>query len=103
MNETTTTPNPQAQRACLAWISDPGHAWLAVSLDEFPQALEFASSYSYRGNKNEDFPAGIVFLEEDVDAFTFMRRYDIETTHIENTHFDSEDHFIRNLPSARKN
>jgi hypothetical protein len=98
MNDTTT----RAQQACLAWISDPGHAWLAVSLDSehgFPKAIDFASEYSYLDITGDNF-AGIVFLEEDNDAPFFIMYYGIEPDVL--THdFDDTDHFIRNLPSAR--
>ena len=94
------TTNTRAQRACIAWISDPGHAWLAVSLDDehgFPRAKEYASSYSYYDITGDNF-AGILFLEEDSDAARFVRDYGINLNLVEQRHFDDDDHFIRKLP-----
>jgi len=88
--------NAQAQDACLAWITDPGHSWLAVSLDNkngFPEAANFASMYSYY-----DMTAAIIFLEEDCDAAEFIEKYgiDFKTIHIQE--YENQDHFVRRLP-----
>jgi len=99
MNDITT----RAQQACLAWISDPGHAWLAVSLDDehgLPKAMEFASEYSYYDITGDNF-AGIVFLEEDNDAPSFIKHYGIDLSAVQTHNFDDDDHFIRTLPSAK--
>ena len=74
--------------------TDPGHAWLEVSLTEYPEARQFASNYSYTTN-------GIVYLEEDCDAPAFLnsltdagKNYRIEAR-------DSDkDHWIRGLQRA---
>lgn len=68
--------------------SDPGHAWLAVSLDDiYSVGLEPGnfSQYSYRN-------MGFLFLEEDCDAEIFLREwkdvfgdYTIEHVFQENT------------------
>ena len=84
----------------MAWISDPGHAWLAVSLDDeigFPDAVVFASEYSYIDYSGHNF-AGILFLEEDSDAPNFISTTGINMALVEETHFDDFDHFVRKLP-----
>ena len=91
----------RAQEACLAWVSDPGHAWLAVSLDSedgIPDAIAFASSYSYLDTTANNF-AGVVFLEEDADAPAFMKAYEIDHLLIPEQHTDKESP-IRDLPRA---
>ena len=96
----TATKN-KAQDACLAWVSDPGHAWLAVSLDDeigLPEAESFAGSYSYIDRTAANF-AGVVFLEEDVDADAFIQAYGIDHLIIPEQHTD-EDSAIRGLPRA---
>jgi len=95
---TTTT---RAQQACLAWISDPGHAWLAVSLDDevgFPGAKDYASEYSYIDYTGHNF-AGIIYLEEDADAPAFVNAHGINLDAVQEHLFDSQDNFIRTLPS----
>jgi len=93
MNNTTT----KAQEACLTWISDPGHSWLAVSLDKdygLPEAVKFASIYSYY-----DSGSNTIFLEEDSDASEFINEYGINFNAIPIHEFDDQDHFLRKLPS----
>lgn len=94
----------RAQDACLAWVSDPRHAWLAVSLDDedgFPEAIKFASEYSYLDITGANF-AGIIYLEEDADASKFIEAYglgellfDLPDRHT------SELSFVRGLPKAK--
>ena len=99
----TTTTTARAQQACLAWISDPSHAWLAVSLHPelgFPEAVEFASQYSYFQPLGV-WDNGLIFLEEDVDAPAFIKAHGIDLDLVQTEHFDDTDHFIRNLVSAR--
>lgn len=96
MNDTTT----RAQQACLAWISDPGHAWLGVSLDDengFPEAVRFASEYSYYDLTGDNF-AGIIWLEEDSDATAFVKEYGIDLKAVREHSFNDYDHFVRGLP-----
>ncbi len=98
-----TTTTTRAQQACLAFISDPSHAWLAVWLDEelgFPEAVNYASQYSYF-SAGDRFNAGIVFLEEDVDALLFINAHGIDLNLVKEESFDDTEHFIRNLPEAR--
>jgi len=97
---TTTDPTTRAQSACIVWISDPGHAWLAVSLDLMPEAIEFGSEYSYIGSPSEDFPAGLVFLEEDCDAPEFVLAHGIDLAAVPESILSFEDNFVRDLPRA---
>jgi len=64
---TNATYTPTKNTLTYNWISDPGHAWLEVSLDEI-YALNIQdqiSRYSYiRGER--------VYLEEDCDAGIFI-------------------------------
>tara|TARA_R110000751_G_scaffold2075_4_gene11206 strand:- start:7554 stop:7808 length:255 start_codon:yes stop_codon:yes gene_type:complete len=53
------------------WYSDPGHAWLEVSLRDLNNAGIYASHispYSYRDGN-------IFYLEEDCDAGLFISNY----------------------------
>ena len=95
MNTTT-----KAQRACLTWISDPAHAWLAVTLDEedgFPGAVQYASEYSYYDAAGDNFN-GVIYLEEDQDAPAFIKALGIDQHLVPAHHFDDTEHFVRNLP-----
>lgn len=47
------------------WISDPGHGWLAVSLEAYPEALDYGTGFGYLNNTH-------VFLEEDLEAVAFL-------------------------------
>jgi hypothetical protein len=47
------------------WIEDPGHAWLAVSLEVYPQAYDYGTGFGYEDGK-------FIYLEEDVEAPAFM-------------------------------
>ncbi len=46
-------------------ISDAGHSWLEVSLDEFPNAVQFGTGYGYINGKT-------IYLEEDVEMPQFL-------------------------------
>lgn len=50
------------------FYSDPGHAWLAVPLQEFLEVGADVSTCSYVCTKR-----GMVFLEEDIDAYRFLK------------------------------
>ena len=94
MNTTT-----RAQTAVLAYVYDAGHGWLAVSLDEehgLPRAIDYASSYSMIDITGDNF-AGIVYLEEDVDAQKFCERYGIELALVREIELP-KDHLLRDLP-----
>lgn len=83
------------------FITDAGHGWLQVPLTEFMQALRAGlgfSSYSYANPRT-----GMVYLEEDMDANTFVQWYkDKHNTPLayEVKHYDNEC-FVRQLPSLR--
>lgn len=48
------------------WITDPGHAWLEVSLADYPDALDYGTGYGYRSSTH-------AYLEEDCEAPAFLR------------------------------
>lgn len=52
------------------WIIDPGHGWLEVPLDEYPDAVECGSGYGYI-----DPVEGKIYLEEDMEAGLFIIRH----------------------------
>ena len=99
---TVITPSSQAQRAVLALVEDASHAWLAVSLDTehgCPAALDFASSYSYLDITGDNF-AGIVYLEEDVDAVNFVKHFGVDLAGIREVMLPEDSNF-RDLPRAK--
>ena len=51
----------------LNFIVDSGHGWLAVPLDEFPDAEQYGTGFGYIDRR-----ARIIYLEEDVEAGAFM-------------------------------
>lgn len=74
--------------------TDPGHAWLEVSVAELTRvglAPSDFSAYSFEGNGN-------VYLEEDCDAPVFIRTYEqhVGTFHCFDLHTEYE-HWIRRL------
>jgi hypothetical protein len=98
----TTTKATQAQQAVLAWVSDPGHAWLVVSLDDehgFPEAMNFASQYSYVNLMGSNF-AGDVYLEEDEDAPAFIKAYGIDLSSVLSYELP-DDHVVRTWPTGK--
>ena len=50
------------------WIIDPGHGWLAVPLDTYPDALDHGTGYGYASPK-------WAYLEEDCEAGSFLRAH----------------------------
>jgi hypothetical protein len=95
-----TTTTTRAQNACLTWIIDPGHSWLAVSLDDevgFPRAVDYASEYSYIDYSGHNF-AGIIYLEEDSDAYGFIHAHKVDFMLVPEHTFNDYDHFVRKLP-----
>lgn len=58
--------------AQLVFYADPGHAWLAVPLNalEDLKIAEDISQYSYQSKSGD-----VVYLEEDMDAGTFIRAF----------------------------
>ena len=85
------------------FYSDPGHAWLAVPLQEFLDSGADVSTCSYVCTKR-----GMVFLEEDIDAYRFLKakdfiidgdgEYQIEECKFNESHSNSSS-WIRRLPS----
>lgn len=57
--------NPDPDPTLPRWITDAGHGWLEVSRHAYPDAIEHASTYSYRTDD-------VVALEEDCDAPRFL-------------------------------
>ena len=49
------------------WITDPGHAWLAVSLDSYPDALNYGTGFGFLDATNR-----MAYLEEDCEAPIFL-------------------------------
>lgn len=91
----------KAERAMLAWAYDAEHAWLVVSLDTesgFPQALNFASQYSYINLMGSNF-AGDVYLEEDLDAQAFLMAYDLSADRVAH-HQLPDDNAVRTWPTG---
>tara|TARA_R110000824_G_scaffold154158_2_gene326106 strand:+ start:650 stop:916 length:267 start_codon:yes stop_codon:yes gene_type:complete len=75
--------------------SDPGHAWLQVTLSELKELniMHKISRYSYLDDKN-------AYLEEDCDCSVFLnakkeKNQDVDFTEL---HTDN-DHFIRDFKS----
>ena len=46
-------------------ISDAGHSWLEVNLNQFPNAIQFGTGYGYRDGDT-------IYLEEDVEMPQFL-------------------------------
>ena len=58
----------------MKWYADPSHAWLAVSLKEYPDAIQFSTGFGYIS------PSGkTVYLEEDCEASSFLRAKGIDS------------------------
>lgn len=83
----------------LAWISDSGHAWLSVPLEDVRASGIEVSEFSYVSNDG-----GTVFLEEDVDAPAFLDAYpfDIRSImHLVAKFAYNEECYVRRLSSYR--
>lgn len=79
------------------WHNDPGHAWLEVPLKDVREAgvLSQISRYSYKRGD-------MLFLEEDVDAFTFLNALSAQGVKpITAEQFHDEDCFIRRLERVK--
>lgn len=63
-----TQPTPTQATHNVYWISDPGHAWLAVSLEAYPDALDCGTGFGYLDHTH-------VYLEEDLEAVAFLDRH----------------------------
>ena len=60
--------NPITRQNTYTMYSDPSHGWLAVPLEEFLRSGAEVSRYSY-----VDPCRNKVYLEEDLDAYRFMK------------------------------
>lgn len=49
------------------WVYDSAHAWLAVPTSSFPDAVNFGSGFGFIDDQR-----GIIYLEEDFEAFKFI-------------------------------
>lgn len=76
------------------FYSDPGHGWLAVSMDELELLgiRKQVSPYSYRSGT-------IAYLEEDCDMALFMNAMQAQGVEVKLKHINepSNDSFIRSL------
>jgi hypothetical protein len=52
------------------WVIDPNHAWLAVSLEAYPDAVEYGTGFGFVDSK-----ASVIYLEEDCEALAFFRAH----------------------------
>ena len=64
------------------WITDPGHAWLAVDVRKYPDAVDYGTGFGYSG---EDW----IYLEEDCEAPAFL---------IDHHELDSRSMFVQDYP-----
>lgn len=86
-----TTHLPQTRTATYHWMSDPGHAWLAVDMEELDLLgiTKQISPYSYQRND-------IAYLEEDCDAGLFLEAMRAKGVAIQfRTHHTDHDSVIR--------
>ena len=60
-----TQPTPTQATHNIYWISDPGHAWLAVSLEAYPDAIDYGTGFGYMDVTH-------IYLEEDLEAVAFL-------------------------------
>lgn len=52
----------------MKFITDDGHGWLAVDLNEYPSARNFGTGYGYINDRTN-----IIYLEEDCEAYAFLK------------------------------
>ena len=52
----------------MRFISDPGHGWLEVATDKYPDAIEYGTGYGYQNGK-------YIYLEEDCEAPAFLKAH----------------------------
>lgn len=60
-----TQPTPTQATHNVYWITDPGHAWLAVSLEAYPDAINYGTGYGYQDRTH-------IYLEQDLEAPAFL-------------------------------
>lgn len=57
----------------LVWVSDPGHAWLSVSIADVEKVGLSPKSFSNYSYVSRD--TNRLYLEEDCDAVVFIKAY----------------------------
>lgn len=94
-----TAREQRAAEALLSWTMDASHGWLVVDAQACPEALQFASRFSYVGG-------GQVFLEEDEDAPKFIEALGIgyALKNIDNVYLDdAQSDALRAMPRGEAN
>lgn len=80
------------------WIIDPGHGWLAVPLDKYPDALDHGTGFGY---VSPDY----AYLEEDCEAGSFLRAHpeiDPRSLPVDNLPGDWAGRSMPRIPDASK-
>lgn len=79
--------------ARFTFITDPGHGWLAVSLAEYPDAINYGTGFGY-------IDGHVIYLEEDCEAPAFMAAHGFtrDNTDIVPLEFAHDDWPGRSLP-----
>lgn len=62
----------------MKWYADPSHAWLKVSLSQYPQAILFSTGFGYISPDKK-----YVYLEEDCEAPAFLRSVGVDSLTLE--------------------
>jgi hypothetical protein len=66
------------------WIVDPGHAWLEVDVDTYPDVLEYGTGFGYLGGN-------LAYLEEDMEAPAFLVAHpEIDPRRLRTFYFDDD-------------
>jgi hypothetical protein len=88
--------------ARLVWVSDPGHAWLSVSVGDIAKvglSARSFSNYSYVSRDSNRF-----YLEEDCDAGVYIKAYREKFNSepvIREGNGRADRSYVRSLPSIR--
>jgi hypothetical protein len=92
----------------VSWEIDSGHGWLRVPLSKYPDAINHGTGYGFHNKQ-----AGIVYLEEDVEAGTFLLAHpEIDLNTIPSLYYGtgdsgfyehSDDAYCRSLPHIPDN
>ena len=89
-----TQPTPTPATHGLYWITDPGHAWLAVDTTQYPEALDYGTGYGYCR-------PGWIFLEEDLEAPAFLLDHPAEAHASHHGQLAIERHIHNDAPVRR--
>lgn len=76
----------------MRYITDAGHGWLEVSLDEYPDATNYGTGFGYL-----DAPNRIIYLEEDCEMGAFLRAHPEARENVKHTPVNG-DSLVRQLP-----